>query len=307
MEKLQKLPDYAVRESVSSFVHIRKFLTLSIGIVVVVVGLGMLVFVSIDELATLVPFEMEQNLSHPYTRALPRDRVMDQYLQSLVNKLLAAQKLPAGMRVTVHYVDSPDVNAFSTVGGHIFVSRGMLEKLPHENALMMLLAHEIAHIKYRHPLKGLGKGVVASLMLSMLFGTAYSDTVEKVFHDTGLLTAMTFSQNQEIIADEEGMRVYYQYYGYRNGIADLYRVVENNRWHAISGSFYSGVQSDMAERMQNIQRHYVKEMQNDHHALNPFPPRIVAKLHPQLSSKQKTNTHKPEVSRLKEISVNERE
>ncbi|HEB87444.1 MAG TPA: hypothetical protein ENI68_10575 [Gammaproteobacteria bacterium] len=290
MEKLQKLPDCAVRESVSSFVHIRKFLTLSIGIVVVVVGLGILVFVSIDELATLVPFEMERNLSHPYTRALPRDRVMDQYLQSLVNKLLAVQKLPAGMQVTVHYVDSPDVNAFSTVGGHIFVSRGMLEKLPHENALMMLLAHEIAHIKYRHPLKGLGRGVVASLMLSMLFGTAYSDTVERVFHDTGLLTAMKFSQNQEIIADDEGMRVYYQYYGYHNGIADLYRVVENNRRHATSGSFYSGVQSDMAERMQNIQRHYLKEMQNDHHALSPFPPRILAQLHPQLRSKTK-NKH----------------
>lgn len=284
MEKLQKLQDYAAGEPVSSFVHIRKFLTLSIGIVVVVVGLGMAVFASIDELATLVPFEMERNLSHPYTRALPRNKMMDHYLQSLVNKLLAVQKLPAGMQVRVHYVDSPDVNAFSTVGGHIFIFRGMLEKLHHENALMMLLAHEIAHIKYRHPLKGLGKGVVASLMLSMLFGTAYSDTVEKVFRDAGLLTVMKFSQSQEIIADEEGMRVYYRYYGYHNGISELYRVVENNQPHMISGPSYPGMQSDMAERMQNIKRHYLKEMQNDHHALNPFPPRIVAKLHPQLSS-----------------------
>ncbi|NOZ37218.1 MAG: M48 family metalloprotease [Gammaproteobacteria bacterium] len=285
MEKLQKSPDYVVRGGpVSSIVHIRKFLTLSIGIVVVVVGLGVAVFVSIDELATLVPFEMEKSLSHPYTRALPGDKMMDEYLQGLADKLLAVQKLPTGMQVRVHYVNSSDVNAFSTVGGHIFVFRGMLEKLPHENALMMLLAHEIAHIKYRHPLKGLGKGVVASVMLSMLFGTAYSDTVDQVFHDTGLLTTMKFSQNQEIIADEEGMRTYYQYYGYRNGISDLYRVVENNQQHMVSGLFYPGMQSAISERMQNIKRHYIKEMQNDRHPLNPFPARIVAQLHPQLCS-----------------------
>ncbi|HEB55698.1 MAG TPA: hypothetical protein ENI98_05220 [Gammaproteobacteria bacterium] len=288
MEKLQKLPDYAVRESVSSIVHIRKFLTLSIGIVVVVVGLGVAVFASVDELAALVPFEMEQSLSHPYTRALPSNKMMDEYLQSLAEKLLAVQKLPSGMQVSVHYVDSSEASAFSTVGGHIFVFRGILEKLPHENALMMLLAHEIAHIKYRHPLKGLGKGVVASLMLSMLFGTAYSDTVDRVFHDAGLLTALKFSQSQEVLADEEGMRIYYQYYRHRNGMSDLYRVIEDNQLRLASGSPYSGLQTDISERRKNIiKQHYVKKMLDTQHAVIPFPPRIAAQLHPQLYTLKK--------------------
>lgn len=284
MEKIQKLPDYVVRESVSSIVHIRKFLTLSIGIVVVVVGLGVAVFASIDELATLVPFEMEQSLSRPYASVLSSNEMMDEYLQGLTEKLLAVQNLPAGMQVMVHYVDSDETTAFSTVGGHIFVFRGILEKLPHENALMMLLAHEIAHVKYRHPLKGLGKGVVASLMLSMMFGTAYSDTVDKVFHDAGLLTVLKFSQGQEILADDEGMRIYYQYYRHFNGMSDLYRVIEDNQPQLASGSSYPGVQLDISSRRQNIKRHYVKKMLDDQHAITPFPPRIRAQFY--LDSKQ---------------------
>ncbi len=285
MEKIQELPDYAVRESVSSIVHIRKFLTLSIGIIVVVVGSGIAVFTSIDELATLVPFEMEQSLSRPYASTLPgvssNTGMISTYMQDLSNKLMAVQDLPAGMQVTVHYVDSNEVSAFSTVGGHIFISRGILEKLPHENALMMLLAHEIAHIKYRHPLKGLGKGVVASLMLSMLFGTSYSDTVDKVFHDAGLLTVLKFSQQQEIVADEEGMRIYYRYYRHRNGIADLYRMVESNQLQASTDLTYSFAQSDMSQRMKNLKQHFVKKMLNKQHAVIPFPPSIRAKLHPE--------------------------
>ncbi len=281
MEKIQELPNNAVRESASSIVHIRKFLTLSIGIVVVVLGLGIAVFVSIDELAPLVPFEMEQSLSRPYASALPSNEIMDEYLQGLTEKLLAVQNLPVGMQVMVHYVDSDEANAFSTVGGHIFIFRGLLEKLPHENALAMLLAHEIAHVKYRHPLKGLGKGVVASLMLSMMFGTAYSDTVDKVFHDAGLLTVLKFSQSQEILADEEGMNIYYQYYRHFNGMSDLYRVIEDNQPQLAPGSSYPGVQSDISARRKNIKQHYVKKMLDDQPAVTPFPPRIKAQFHPE--------------------------
>ena len=287
MEKIQELPHNVGRESASSIVHIRKFLTLSIGIVMVVVGLGVAVFASIDELATLVPFDVEQSLSRPYVSALPVPspdaKVMEEYLQTLGEKLLLIQKLPAGMWVKLHYVDEDEVTAFSTVGGHIFVFRGMLEKLPHENALVMLLAHEIAHVKYRHPLKGLGKGVVASLMLSMMFGTAYSDTVDKVFHDAGLLTVLKFSQRQEILADEEAMHIYYRYYQHRNGMFDLYRVVEDNHRQQMSGSSTAaGIQSGIASRIKNIKQRYEKEMLNDQHALIPFPAHIAAQLSPQL-------------------------
>lgn len=52
----------------------------------------------------------------------------------------------------------------ATPGGHVIIYRGLLEKIPNENTLVMLLGHEIGHIKLRHPVKALGKGVVIGLL-----------------------------------------------------------------------------------------------------------------------------------------------
>jgi predicted Zn-dependent protease len=50
----------------------------------------------------------------------------------------------------VGILDSPELNAFATTGGHIFVCRGLMEALTTEDALAAVLAHEIAHIQLRH-------------------------------------------------------------------------------------------------------------------------------------------------------------
>jgi predicted Zn-dependent protease len=50
----------------------------------------------------------------------------------------------------VAILNSPDLNAFGTIGGHIFICRGLLEALPSEDAVAAVLAHEIAHIQLRH-------------------------------------------------------------------------------------------------------------------------------------------------------------
>jgi predicted Zn-dependent protease len=50
----------------------------------------------------------------------------------------------------VSILNAPDLNAFATPGGHIFVCRGLLEALTTEDALAAVLAHEIAHIQLNH-------------------------------------------------------------------------------------------------------------------------------------------------------------
>jgi predicted Zn-dependent protease len=47
-------------------------------------------------------------------------------------------------------LDSAEMNAFATSGGHIFITRGLLEALATEDALAAVLAHEIAHIQLQH-------------------------------------------------------------------------------------------------------------------------------------------------------------
>jgi predicted Zn-dependent protease len=47
-------------------------------------------------------------------------------------------------------LDSQEINAFSTPGGHVFITRGLLACANSEDALAAVLAHELAHIQLHH-------------------------------------------------------------------------------------------------------------------------------------------------------------
>jgi predicted Zn-dependent protease len=52
-------------------------------------------------------------------------------------------------------VDTDDVNAFSTPGGYVFITRGLFERFRNESELAGVLAHEIAHVVQKHHLHAL--------------------------------------------------------------------------------------------------------------------------------------------------------
>jgi len=54
-------------------------------------------------------------------------------------------------------LDSDEINAFAAPGGLIFVSRGMLRCCRSEDAVAAVLAHEIAHIQFRHGIQSIEK------------------------------------------------------------------------------------------------------------------------------------------------------
>ena len=166
---------------------------------------------SIDWLAEFIPYEYEKNIAKTFdTKAGDRNQVND-YLQQLTDDLARNMDLPDGMDITVHYVNQDVVNGMATLGGHIFIYRGLLEKLPHENALVMLLGHEIGHIKLRHPIKGLGKSLVISLVMAAVLGVS-ADDAAGLFSNASALTMLSFSREQEELADQEGLTVTHKYF-----------------------------------------------------------------------------------------------
>ena len=50
----------------------------------------------------------------------------------------------------VEILDTDEIYAFATPGGHIFISRGLIDIVPSEDALAAVIAHEVAHIQLRH-------------------------------------------------------------------------------------------------------------------------------------------------------------
>lgn len=77
-------------------------------------------------------------------------------------------------------LDSDDINAFATPGGHIFVTRGLIRCCRTEDALAAVLAHEIGHVQLRHGMKAIEKGRVTEALTILAQESAKSFGSEDV-------------------------------------------------------------------------------------------------------------------------------
>jgi beta-barrel assembly-enhancing protease len=115
----------------------------------------------------------------------------------------------------VALLDSNDINAFATSGGHIYISRGLVNAAKSEDALAGVIAHEVAHIQLQHSIKAIK---------SSRFSQAVSATTSAVGAVTGMdmneltslfnesvgeivqtLSTNGYSQAQEFDADNTAM------------------------------------------------------------------------------------------------------
>ena len=181
--------------------------------------------VSADYLTKYIPFRYEQALFADSQSMVPEPHELDKKLKPLADRIAHVMDLPDDMKITVHYADVDEVNAFATLGGHVVINRGLIEKLPSENALAMVMAHEIAHIKHRHPIRSLGRTVVVVLALMAIVGVQGDDIVGRVIGDTGALTLLSFSRGQESEADRSALEAVAGVYGHTAGALDLYTVL----------------------------------------------------------------------------------
>ena len=180
-----------------------------------------------DALSQHIPFSVEHRLVrkvHIDTQSVTTGPA-PQYLQHLADDLSKNMQLPEDMKITVSIVNSNVVNAFATLGGNVVFFTGLLEKLPNENTLAMVLAHEIAHIKLRHPLRALGRGVVVGLAIATVAGASANGVVDSLIGNTGLLTALSFTRDQESAADNLAVDALVKLYGHAGGSTELFAIL----------------------------------------------------------------------------------
>ena len=136
-------------------------------------------------------------------------------------------QLPPDMQITVHYQDTPTLNAYATLGANIVIYRGLLERLPDENALAMVMAHEIAHATLRHPARSLGRGVAVGIMLSALNSGVGRSAASGALNTAGGLSLLKFSRDQESAADAAALSAIVALYQHVGGAQDLFRVLQD--------------------------------------------------------------------------------
>lgn len=92
-------------------------------------------------------------------------------LQRYVNEVgrwLASQTERADLPWRFAVLDAPQVNAFATPGGYIFVTGGLIARMTTEAELAGVLAHEIVHVLRKHHLKAIQKGALANVATNVL-------------------------------------------------------------------------------------------------------------------------------------------
>ena len=230
MQYENRQPDEGI--NVSRVHPLRQFAQMAVGAIVLIVLIVAFLQLTGGWLAKKVPFRFElavmkqldvdfgDNTDHAD---------MTGYLNNLATRVSAYMNLPDDMQITVHYNKQDVFNAYATVGGNLIFFKGLLEDMPDENTLAMVMAHEIAHVLHRDPVASLGGGVASTLALLALTGSTGSNMAGSVLSNAGLITSVQFTKGMEESADEAALQALNGLYGHVNGAAALFDMFSDAR------------------------------------------------------------------------------
>ncbi|MEM6681059.1 MAG: M48 family metalloprotease [Pseudomonadota bacterium] len=128
-----------------------------------------------------------------------------EYVEDVGNRLAAQSELP-NLGFTFTTLNSKVINAFALPGGYVYMSRGLLGLMNDEAELASVLGHEIGHVTARHSANRYNKSIfaqIASVGIGMATG---SGDLANLVSQTSQMYLLSYSRNQELEADELGVR-----------------------------------------------------------------------------------------------------
>jgi predicted Zn-dependent protease len=193
------------------------------------------------------------------------------YLNRICNAIVINSEQPEvynGYHLNI--LDSGEINAFATSGGHIFITRGLIACADSEDALAAVIAHEIAHIQEKHSLKaikssrfsqavlatasaaavtaGNAGASVGGMDLAELTG-AFNESVNDV---VTTLVNNGYSQAQEFDADSKALKLMAAT-GYEpSALIDMLRLLEKNQGAHPGG--FNKTHPSPAQRISNARK-----------------------------------------------------
>ncbi|WP_293347019.1 MULTISPECIES: M48 family metallopeptidase [unclassified Microcoleus] len=113
-----------------------------------------------DRQEVAVGRQINQQLTNREFR-IDRDRATTAYINRIGQRLAQESDRP-DIPYTFQVIDDNNINAFATMGGFVYVNKGLMAAADNEAELASVIAHEIGHISARHSIKQMRQMAIAS-------------------------------------------------------------------------------------------------------------------------------------------------
>ena len=130
------------------------------------------------------------------------DPLLNQWVNDVTNKLWA-QTARKDVPYSIKILDVSDINAFSTLGGYIYINEGTLDFVQSDDELAGVLGHETGHIERRHAVTANNKASILNVLFTL--GSLFSPIIYQFgqLAEAGMLARI--SRDDENEADKYGL------------------------------------------------------------------------------------------------------
>lgn len=120
-----------------------------------------------------------------------------------IGAAIATAAKPPNYPYEFKVIDTAEVNAVAFPGGRIYMFRGLMEKLDHdEDMIAWVLGHEVTHVAAHHAAKRLEREIGTQVLAELLLGKS---TSAKIARAVAELMFRDYGRDQELQADERGL------------------------------------------------------------------------------------------------------
>jgi beta-barrel assembly-enhancing protease len=131
------------------------------------------------------------------------DPETSKWVQSTFDKIVkVSDRKGVSYKLTV--IKPGFVNAFAVPGGHIFVTKGLLQRVKSDDELAGVLGHEVGHIVARHSMNNIKHQILYQAIISQM--RKRSKNLEKLGFVYSLFAGMRYSRKNEQESDYIGAR-----------------------------------------------------------------------------------------------------
>jgi predicted Zn-dependent protease len=196
------------------------------------------------------------------------DAALTRYLNEICSAIVINSPRPEifnGYHLAI--LDSTEINAFATSGGHIFITRGLIDCADSEDTLAAIIAHEIGHIQLQHGIKAIKNSRITQAI--MVTGTSAARTLgnddlkelasvmdESVNEIISTLLEKGYSRDQEYDADTAAMSLMAAAGYDPSSLVSMLRQLDRNQGN--SGTGLAKTHPSPAQRIEKAQETALK-------------------------------------------------